>query len=72
MPKAKIDPSENVEALKGLIRDTQNVCGKDGLALCAYFLELAALSLDDDSQDIDSLLHHNVNAPAGQSTHKAP
>ena len=67
MPRAKNDPAANTEALKDLIRDTQIACGKDGRALCSYFLELASLALDDDSADIDSLLQHKIPAPASEA-----
>jgi hypothetical protein len=49
-----------VEAIKRMIRYTQKEADKDGRTFCSYFLDMALQSLDDGSEDLDTILKSKV------------
>ncbi len=49
-----------VEAIKRMIRYTQKEADKDGRTFCSYFLDMALQSLEDGTEDLDSILKTKV------------
>lgn len=49
-----------VEAIKRMIRYTQKEADKDGRTFCSYFLDMALQSLEDGSEDLDTILKTKV------------
>lgn len=44
------------EALQAMIESTKAKCMRDGQGLCAYFLEMAAEALKEDTTEVDLAL----------------
>ncbi len=57
-PGAQQEPA--VEAIKRMIRYTKKEADKDGRTFCAYFLDMALQSLEDGSEDLDTLLRTKI------------
>jgi len=49
-----------VEAIKRMIRYTQKEADKDGRTFCSYFLDMALQSLEDGTEDLDSIMKTKV------------
>ncbi len=49
-----------VEAIKRMIRYTKKESDKDGRTFCSYFLDMALQSLEDGTEDLDSLLKTKI------------
>lgn len=56
----KLDQEPPVEAIKRMIRYTQKEADKDGRTFCSYFLDMALQSLEDGSEDLDTILKSKV------------
>lgn len=57
---ATLDQEPAVEAIKRMIRYTQKEADKDGRTFCSYFLDMALQSLEDGSEDLDTILKAKV------------
>ncbi|WP_428649167.1 hypothetical protein [Roseibium sp.] len=57
-----VDASQEptVEAIKRMIRYTRKEADKDGRTFCSYFLDMALQSLEDGSEDLDTLLKTKI------------
>ncbi|WP_420415158.1 hypothetical protein [Roseibium sp.] len=69
-PAAGLEQEPAVEAIKRMIRYTQKEADKDGRTFCTYFLDMALQSLEDGSEDLDTILKAKVtplmvNQPKG-------
>jgi hypothetical protein len=51
---------DRIEALKAMIESAQVKCMQDGLGLCAYFLEMAAETLKEDTAEVDLAMKANM------------
>lgn len=58
--RAEHEQEPAVEALKRMIRYTKKESDKDGRTFCSYFLDMALQSLEDGTEDVDSLLRSKV------------
>ncbi|TYC50416.1 hypothetical protein FMN50_23375 [Rhodobacterales bacterium] len=57
---ADSDREPAVEAIKRMIRYTKKEADKDGRTFCSYCLDMALQSLDDGSEDLDTLLKTKI------------
>ncbi|GAA0781581.1 hypothetical protein E1180_21115 [Roseibium denhamense] len=49
-----------IEAIKRMIRYTKKESDKDGRTFCSYFLDMALQSLEDGSEDLDTMLKSKI------------
>jgi hypothetical protein len=68
----KLDQEPPVEAIKRMIRYTQKEADKDGRTFCSYFLDMALQSLEDGSEDLDTILKSKVTPLMVNQTSTAP
>ncbi|MEP4676514.1 MAG: hypothetical protein ABJZ99_01165, partial [Lentilitoribacter sp.] len=57
---SNVEHEATVEAIKRMIRYTKKEANKDGRNFCCYFLDMALQSLEDGSEDVDSILKTKV------------
>lgn len=57
---AESDMEPAVEAIKRMIRYTRKEADKDGRTFCSYFLDMALQSLEDGSEDLDTILKSKI------------
>jgi hypothetical protein len=57
---AKTDQEPAVEAIKRMIRYTKKESDKDGRTFCSYCLDMALQSLEDGSEDLDTILKTKI------------
>lgn len=55
-----IEQEPAVEAIKRMIRYTKKEADKDGRTFCSYCLDMALQSLEDGSEDLDTLLKTKI------------
>lgn len=67
MSKTNVKPGDTgveqepaVEAIKRMIRYTKKESDKDGRTFCSYFLDMALQSLEDGSEDVDTILKTKI------------
>jgi hypothetical protein len=58
--RAEIEQEPAIEAIKRMIRYTKKESDKDGRTFCSYFLDMALQSLEDGSEDVDSILKTKI------------
>lgn len=58
--KTDIEQEPAVEAIKRMIRYTKKEADKDGRTFCSYCLDMALQSLEDGSEDLDTLLKTKI------------
>ena len=55
-----VEQEPAVEAIKRMIRYTKKEADKDGRTFCSYCLDMALQSLEDGSEDLDSILRTKI------------
>ncbi|GAB4576821.1 MAG: hypothetical protein Tsb0019_02350 [Roseibium sp.] len=57
---AGMEQEPAVEAIKRMIRYTRKESDKDGRTFCSYFLDMALQSLEDGSEEVDTILKTKI------------
>ena len=58
--RTEVEQEPAIEAIKRMIRYTKKESDKDGRTFCSYFLDMALQSLEDGSEEVDSILKTKI------------